>query len=275
MIDIYYYSGTGFTLKAAKILKERLTEEVRLIPIASTGLEHQIVSRTTTIGLLMPMHAFGMPIAFEQFMKKFRCPNADYVFSIVTRGGAPTRIHKQIEKYLKKNDKNLNAFKYATAPNTFDIIFEIHSNKEMLEARENFEQDIEMFANVVNCREQKIDLSYRNHLVEFILFPILRRVTLITGYFKLQNDFYVDDKCTSCGQCEAMCLSGKIKLKEGKPVWVRDIQCQYCLACLHLCPSKAIQIRKTKTHKMERMYHPEVKCKDIAKQKKPLNQDRI
>lgn len=271
MTEIYYYSGTGFTLKAARIMAEemskRQSEEVRLIPIVSQMQQGTAVSRAKKIGLLMPMHAFGLPKAFIEFFKTFQCPDAEYVFALVTRGGAPTRMHKTLQRFLKRQNKALNAFQYATAPNTFDVIYKVHTDDEVADGRDNFENDVRRFAKVVQKNQDSIDLGYRSIMTEFVLYPMIRILATATGYFNLQNDYYADSKCNGCGSCEKMCLSNKIVMKDQKPVWQKKVSCHFCLACLHLCPAKAVQVAKTESPKLDRIFCPGTKIRDIACQK--------
>jgi Pyruvate/2-oxoacid:ferredoxin oxidoreductase delta subunit/flavodoxin len=271
MTEIFYFSGTGFTLKAAKIMKKELNDEVVLSPVIGAMRSGYDRSGAERIGLLLPMHAFGLPLAFRDFLRSFHFKNAKYIFSLVTRGGAPARIHKEIGKYLKKQNKKLNAFCFATTRNTFDVIFKVHMDPEFEKLHLEFEKTVRNFAKTVNANENTINLGYRNRFLEYILFPFLKMLNHATGYFNLQNSFYADKKCTGCGKCKQMCLSGKIKLSKGRPWWQKEIQCQFCLACLHLCPQKAIQVRKSKTPELGRIFDKDTSCAEIAKQKNLVN----
>ena len=74
-------------------------------------------------------------------------------------------------------------------------------------------------------------------------FSLLFFLFLIKYY---NVDFYSDSNCVGCGTCEKVCLSGKIKMINGKPVWQKDIQCFFCHACLNYCPEHAVQIKSTR-----------------------------
>ncbi len=265
--EIFYYSGTGFTIKAAKTAAEVLGENVKLTPVVGAMRSGRRVSSAKKVGLFFPMHAFGLPRACTRFMKEYRFPKAEYIFSLVTRGGAPARMHLEINRYLKNQKRKLNAFGYATAPNTFDIIYKVHEGLEMREARAAFEDDVKKFATRVLENEQFIDKGYRNRMLEYILFPFLKVLNRRTGYFFLQNDFYADENCTGCGICSKMCLSGKIAMENGHPIWRKNVQCDYCFACLQLCPEKAVQVRNSKTGELERIFCKEISRSEIANQK--------
>jgi len=266
-MDIFYYSGTGFTLAAARTFAGYIDEEVRLRPIVQLLREGRTSSGAEKIGLFMPMHAFGMPEAFIRFLGEFSFPHASFICALVTRGGSPTRMHLEIDRFLERQGKRLDAFQYVTTPNTFDIIFHVPEEPAVLEAQKHAEEDIKQFARQVNRGEAGIRLGYRNRFHENITFPILRGLNRMTGYFNLQNSFYADDTCTGCGQCEQVCLSGKIRMEARRPVWEKSVSCQYCLACLHLCPVQAIQVKNSKTPVLGRIRHPDISWKEIAGEK--------
>jgi NAD-dependent dihydropyrimidine dehydrogenase PreA subunit len=85
--------------------------------------------------------------------------------------------------------------------------------------------------------------------------------------------FYSDTKCTGCGVCENVCLSHKIELVDGKPVWRDNVRCYGCFACINLCPQQAIQIAARRplydsyTETNGRYHHPSVTWRDIAAQR--------
>lgn len=267
-MELFYYSGTGFTLAAAETFASHFGSEVRMRPIIQ--LMHKGVTSTDaqTVGLFMPMHSFGLPLVFRQFLKDFRFPGASYIFALVTRGGAPTNMHREINRLLtNRENRSLDAFQYVTTPNTFNIIFRVPEDPTVIESRKRAALDIETFAAQVKNREIGINRGYRNRFHESFTFPLMKWINRNTGYFNLQNSFFADDQCTGCGQCEKTCLSGKIHIEDNHPAWKESISCHYCLTCLHLCPAQAVQVRKSKTPELERVYHPQVDWKAIASQK--------
>lgn len=85
-------------------------------------------------------------------------------------------------------------------------------------------------------------------------------------YTNPKINFYADSKCTGCNLCEKVCLSKKIKMNNGKPLWQKDIKCYHCYACFNFCPEQSILV-KNYTYKDGRYCHPNVTAKDIAEQK--------
>ncbi len=84
--------------------------------------------------------------------------------------------------------------------------------------------------------------------------------------------FYTDSKCSGCGICEKVCLSQRIKMVDGEPVWQKNSKCFLCYACINFCPLQSIQIKSSRlfkicTDKNSRYFHPEATVKVISEQK--------
>ena len=61
-----------------------------------------------------------------------------------------------------------------------------------------------------------------------------------------------------------ICPVNNIILDDGNPKWLHN--CEDCMACIHICPKKAINIG-TKTEKRSRYRNPFVDVKEIIDQK--------
>lgn len=69
------------------------------------------------------------------------------------------------------------------------------------------------------------------------------------------SNLYVESTCISCGLCERKCPVKAIKIREGRPEWIKQ-QCTMCLGCLHRCPVFAIQYGRGKTRKHGQYINP-------------------
>lgn len=84
--------------------------------------------------------------------------------------------------------------------------------------------------------------------------------------------FFAEEKCSGCGICAQVCLSGRIKLDGKRPVWQKEKPCYNCYACINFCPEEAIQIKPVPAMKINtsvngRYHHPAAAVDDIAGQK--------
>lgn len=106
-------------------------------------------------------------------------------------------------------------------------------------------------------------------------YGLERLVLLGMAYAELngaKDYFYSNSRCIGCGTCEKVCLSGKIKMIDNKPVWQENVKSYMCYACLNYCPVNAVQIKskiymKSYTEENERYSHPYATANDVAAQK--------
>jgi len=269
-IEIYYFSGTGNSLHIARELQERIPG-VSLIPIMSVMGEETIRSGSDAVGLVFPIHAFTMPIVFKEFLKKADFSSASYLFAVSSRH-SDLKVFTHINRMLKGH--KLDACFGVEMPQNYIPVFEVESEEKIAKCESNLQEKLETMVKVITSRqpyqEEKLPLGMRIFIG--ILFPPLTLFMHATRYMGLQRGFYADSRCTGCGICEKVCLSGKIVTTDGKPCWSPDTDCTYCLACVHYCPAKAIQIRGKRTWRHGRYHHPAVMADDIAGQKQPLEE---
>ena len=64
---IYYFSGTGNSLKIARDIAEKL-EECELIPIAKVWQQDQLASTSKNVGFIFPLYYFGLPKIVYDFI---------------------------------------------------------------------------------------------------------------------------------------------------------------------------------------------------------------
>lgn len=276
--EIYYFSGTGNSLFVAKKLKE-LLPDTKLIPIVKRIKDNNYNIKGKNTGFIFPCHGLTIPIPVRDFLKRINPESSDYFFAIVTRGGTVFKGFKAIDNYLIKHGKYLNSafvIKMASSDPKLNY-YTVPTKDELKILEENALRKIDNIYKMILSRS-----DYRgddNGGVTFsgnrFLNTVLEWLVPFATHFispKIKKYFYADSKCTGCGICEKVCLSGKIKIAGGKPVWQRNVKCYLCYACLNFCPVEAVQIyskiwMRSYTTKKGRYPHPYTKAGDISKQK--------
>ncbi len=269
--ELYYFSGTGNSLHVALELQKRIPK-TELMPIVSFLDGNTIKTSAKTVGIVFPIHlAMAPPIVIE-FLKKMDLKSAEYIFAIATREGSQHRAFTDFKKVLGKKGKNLNSYftlnmasndpkfknwHQAAAEELADIESEVQNNLEYI-------QDI-----ILNKDEShEKDTQYTVPMPLFLIFSLV--LPVLNKFYNVE--FYANSKCTGCGTCEKICLSGKIKIVNGKPAWQKKVNSFFCHACLNYCPEQAIQIKsnrflKSYTKENGRYSHPYATADDIAGQK--------
>ena len=258
---IYYFSGTGNSLKVAQDLVEKL-EDTELRPIAKIWKEKNLESTSENTGFIFPLYYSGLPKIVHDFIDKLDIGRTKYFFSVVTSAGdINEQPLQQLDKLLKKKSKKLNAGFYVSMPNNYIIGFDIHSKEHQKEFFKNSANQISIILEKVNKQEDNLSQ-------EFFQKDVTRSAKFNKNFRDSVNEsdkaFHVNENCNNCGICEKICPVNNIILINGIPEWQH--KCQQCLACINFCPEKAIQYGN-QTQKTQRYHHPEISITDIANQK--------
>ncbi|HMK53454.1 MAG TPA: EFR1 family ferrodoxin [Methanobacteriaceae archaeon] len=269
--EIYYFSGTGNSLHVAKELQKRIPD-TKIIPIVSLLNKEVIETKSGSVGFIFPIHLAMSPAPVRKFLEKIDLKSTEYIFAVVTRAGSQHRAFIDLGKILKKKGKILDScFTLNMASN--DPKFEdwhAATEEEIADLESSVQNNLDVIQNIVINKEKSREKD-ANFTVPMPAFSILSLILPFLNRF-YNVEFYADSKCERCGTCEKVCLSGKVKMVDGKPVWQKDVQCFSCHACLNYCPEHAVQIRSTKllksfTDKNGRYSHPYATKEDIVKQK--------
>lgn len=259
---IYYFTGTGNSLKIARDLTQKL-EECELIPIAKGWQKEDLESTSEKIGFIFPLYYSGLPKIVYDFINKIDLSKSNYFFTVVTSAGDINELPlQQLEKILKTKAKTLSAGFFITMPNNYIIGFDIHSEESQKRFFGRAINQVEKISEIVKDKKQNLNQE--------IFVKNLSRSERFNQNFRNEvnesdKSFYADDSCSSCGICEQVCPVNNIILVDGIPEWQHN--CQQCLACINFCPEKSIQFG-TETLKTGRYHHPEITLQEIINQKK-------
>jgi ferredoxin len=254
---IYYLTGTGNSLWVARTLAQELGD-THLSSIGDwkkggKGIDSKV------IGLVFPVHIWGVPPRVLQFVKDLKSLQPAYIFAIAVNAGQVANTLIQLKKILKRDDMDLSAGFEIPMPSNY-IPWGGPGPKEKQNQRfEAAKKKISRMAAAINQRDE--GPIEKGPLWQRILLSLFYKMSL--PYIpKMDRKFWADEKCNSCSICTQICPAENIILNNGKPIW--NHRCEQCFACLQWCPQEAIQYGK-KTQRYERYHHPEVQVKDVLK----------
>lgn len=249
---IYFYTGTGNSLYTAKKLSS-LLGNCGLIPMAGK----HAVKTAEKIGFVFPVHMWGVPGAVLNFINRLEKPAAAYYFAAAVNAGEVSNTLVQLNKELERSGTCLSAGIDVVMPSNYIPWGGPGTKEEIREIYRKADKAIEGAAEYIKAKKSgRIDKG-----------PLWQRIVYTWIYksaFKYVNymdkNFWVDDKCNSCGICEKVCPARNITLVSGKPVWNK--RCEQCLACIQWCPVTAIQYGR-KTPLYPRYHHEAVKVSEM------------
>ncbi len=260
---LFYFTGTGNSLKVARDLAEALGS-TELIPIARSMRQgdHSIPASATRAGIICPVYVWGLPLIVQQFIEGLVLDKSTYVFGVATYGGFPAATLKQIDRLLKQKGLKLSAGFGVRLPGNYTPLYGAPSEDEQRKLFSKAKIKLEQIARIVSeGREAKIESN--SSIVNLVCSDFIYTHG-IPQFPHGDSEFWVNEKCNSCATCARVCPVDNIEMEGGKPKWQHH--CQRCLACLHWCPQEAIELGK-RTPGRKRYRHPEITGEDIIQQK--------
>ena len=238
---VYYFSGTGNShYAAAKIAAE--TGDVAYDIAGVVNGRFPTNGKRDVTGFVFPVYFSGLPEIVKRFASDSSTPLnlGVYVYSVITCGASIASADKLLAKTL---GVNIDYSAQLVMPDNYVLMYNPSSRDEAIEILGAASDEIDRICNDINERRIVVRKNIKNDLATALMYPAYN-ICRNTGRF------YADEKCTGCGKCEHFCPDAAIKLKDGKPEWVKK-KCQHCVACINSCPVDAIQFGK-KTAQRER-----------------------
>jgi len=244
---IFWFSGTGNSLYAAKRLSERLGnfELFRITEQAPSGV---VGGGGSKVGFVFPSYFGNLPRAVRAFVEKLEFNPDTYIFTVVTMGMFGQGSVGALNKALKSKGSSLNYGASVRMPANYVVNYNpadpAKSAKSLAQADERLEKTA-------------AEISSGALLVKTVPFTANN---LYRNIEKLDAGFTVSDACTVCNLCEEICPVANVRMKDGKPTWQH--RCEHCMACISLCPAKAIDY-KQRTQTRRRYINPYIKAEDF------------
>jgi len=260
---IYWFSGTGNSLHAAKRLAEHL-DDCRLRPMTEALAEGGVEPKESRVGLVFPMYFEGLPKIVRRFCGKLRTDGVEYVFGLVTSGGGPSWALHDLRDAL---DGRLDAGFVVPMVGNYIALYDVPSDSRAASKLSSADETVEETARTVT--EGGRGLRGDTPVLGWLLHRMLHGRWAADAAGR-DVRFASTDACTSCGTCAAVCPVGNISLEEGAPAWHH--RCEVCMACIHWCPEAAIEYGK-KTPGRGRYHHPDVSLEDVLVQAAPASGD--
>lgn len=259
MNTIYYFTGTGNSLKAAIDIAKEI-QDCELVSISQSIDTKQNIAPAGVVGFVFPVYYCGFPQIVLYFIQQIDLSAATYIFVAATYGATLGNAGcvSQAKNLFKKKRVTLNAAFYIKSVDNFIIWTWDAPPKEKHKAlHDHAALKARMIGKTVSAGATHFDKS----VSEYFGPHIFRYKHFVETVQRDDDAFYSTSECTSCGLCAEVCPTGNIRMENGRPVWKSE-NCQRCLACLHLCPTASVQYGKA-TAKRQRYRNPYISIAEL------------
>lgn len=228
---IYYFSGTGNSLRAA----EKIAEHIGGAELISMRCNPEEVSAEDcdVIGFTFPPYHWTMPAPAVRFVEGLKInPNA-YIFAVSTPGLICGYAFERVAELIKAKGAELDYGAKVYSVASYAVVYPPFPSPKLVVPRT--ERRLDKIGGEIAKRMHR-DYPRAGAFVR------ARRDKVMVPYIELQKyadrPFIVYDSCISCGLCTRVCPCGNMELREGKPVFLGH--CAQCMACVVNCPKRAI-----------------------------------
>lgn len=221
---IFYFTATGNCLYVAKQFDENP------ISIAQELKKEELQYEDDTIGIVAPVYGGELPKIVRRFLER-AVFKAQYMFMVLTYGMNDSVSGEWAYYYAKGQKVNIDYIHTLQMVDNYIPAFDMNDQKVM---GKKIEEHLEEIKNEV--KERKHFIPHPSDQSRELYEMASRRPANVNNGSQIT---VMTDKCVGCGMCTLVCPVGNFYL-ENKKAKRRSKQCEFCLACAHHCPQKAI-----------------------------------
>ena len=243
---IFYFTGTGNSLMAAKLLAK---EGEALVDMAQASKQKQTIfelAEGERLGFIFPTYFYTIGDVALDFIENATFVGATQAFGVITCGGGIGGTGVYLKKLLAEKGISLTYLTPLLTPENAIYYFSLDDEKDNAACLQKAKEKIEAIKADLEAGVTKPPKGLSSKWLR----PVYH-------WGCKTKPYHVKDNCIGCGICEKNCPDDAIELVDEKPVWVKD-KCTKCSACINRCPVSAIEYGKV-TEKRRRYVNPILK----------------
>ena len=228
---IYYFTGTGNSLRTAMKIAEKLGEtelvSMRVDPVTVPATDCEV------IGFVYPVYHWTVPEPVIEFVKKLKINRKAYFFAIANPSFVCGYACERMAKLLRKKGATLDYGNFVNSVANYVIVYPPFPPTKLMVPL--MEKKTDRIAEEI-AQKQHRPYPRASRMVRARFKKFMGPYLEIQQY--ADNPFTVSDACIHCGLCSRVCPCKNIELVNGKPTFQHH--CANCMACVTSCPKRAI-----------------------------------
>lgn len=228
---IYYFSGTGNSMRAARVIAGRLGD-VEIVSMRVDPNEYS-AKDSDMIGFIYPVYHWTMPAPAVSFVENLEINPEAYVFAIAMPSFICGMACEKLAEILSRKGIRLNYGNIVYSVANYVIVYPPFPSARLRVPKT--EKKLAKIADDIFNKKEK-DYPRASGFIK------RRSKRVMMPYLELQkyadNPFTISENCISCGLCSRVCPCHNIVLQSGKPTFQHH--CANCMACVVSCPKRAI-----------------------------------
>ena len=237
-LHIYWFSGSGNTLRLAETFAEHLRQQnwaVELRPLEHS--DPQTIDPESTLGLAFPTHCFTIPANVLAFVRSLPHVENTEAIMLGTHGGFSGGVVGPLKRKLTAKGFRCTAARIIAMPDSFFPFTSDETNRRKIEQRLNYAKN---YAD-----------DFATGKASWTRWAILCDIyaALFSGLFAIRkgmpNHYYSTihaqaEQCKRCGSCVQCCPVNALERNADMPPKPKR-NCTNCLRCVAVCPADAMR----------------------------------
>lgn len=245
---IHYFTGTGNTAHAVKLISEALKAvgheisivQVKLGVLPPTGIfNFHIVA--------FPVLSWAPPVMMSRYLKKMPRLNGTKAAILAINGalvhdgnlvsGYTGQALEEAEKILRRKKMDVFLTGNASFPDNWTQMTNPCDEEGLKVVIPQGDAQVQVFAaNFLSEKRELYRCGALNTAWSYLIAGAFGRI----GRRMLGTFYIADEKCTGCAICAKSCPAQTIVMENKLPRWKTN--CEDCNRCINICPEKAIQV---------------------------------
>lgn len=255
---VFYFTATGNSLFIAR----QFSDNPLSIPqeLKKDNLSYE----ADEIGFVFPDYTASAPLIVREFLAKgtFKAP---YMFTVVTYGNHHVEVSDWWDKYAREHNVT---FQYIRPILMVDNFLPSFDMSEQITMDKKTDESLAIILEEISQQKHYIEPSDLGFFANNPAMLIERR----NSRFSNTADQLIEllpDRCISCQICTDVCPRNNFSLTSNGLSF--GGQCEYCLACVHNCPQKALRLKSQRPgrpgerNSEARYRHPRITLPDIVR----------